>query len=64
MIKGDNGIWSATIGPLKPEYYVYVFVVDGVQTLDPQNIFHVRDGAAVRQCASDRRRVQQCLCGQ
>jgi enterochelin esterase-like enzyme len=44
MTKGENGIWSATIGPLKPEYYVYVFVVDGVQTLDPQNIFHVRDG--------------------
>ncbi|RPJ83291.1 MAG: hypothetical protein EHM13_07820, partial [Acidobacteria bacterium] len=44
MTKGDNGVWSATIGPLKPEYYVYVFVVDGVQTLDPQNIFHVRDG--------------------
>jgi enterochelin esterase-like enzyme len=44
MTKGDNGVWSATIGPLKPEYYVYVFLVDGVQTLDPQNIFHVRDG--------------------
>jgi enterochelin esterase-like enzyme len=44
MNKGENGIWSATIGPLKPEYYVYVFVVDGVQTLDPQNVFHVRDG--------------------
>jgi enterochelin esterase-like enzyme len=44
MTKGENGVWSATIGPLKPEYYVYVFVVDGVQTLDPQNIFHVRDG--------------------
>jgi enterochelin esterase-like enzyme len=44
MTKGDNGVWSATIGPLKPEYYVYVFVVDGAQALDPQNIFHVRDG--------------------
>jgi enterochelin esterase family protein len=44
MTKGDNGVWSATIGPLKPEYYVYVFVVDGAQALDPQNVFHVRDG--------------------
>ncbi len=44
MTKGDNGVWSATIGPLKAEYYVYVFVVDGVQAFDPQNIFHVRDG--------------------
>jgi len=44
MTKGDNGVWSATIGPLKPEYYIYVFVVDGVQALDPQNLFHMRDG--------------------
>ncbi|AMY09238.1 Carbohydrate acetyl esterase/feruloyl esterase precursor [Luteitalea pratensis] len=44
MTRGEDGVWSATIGPLKPEYYVYVYVVDGVQTLDPQNIFHVRDG--------------------
>ena len=45
MSKGEDGIWLATIGPLKPEYYVYVFVVDGVLALDPQNVFHVRDGA-------------------
>jgi enterochelin esterase family protein len=44
MTKGDEGVWSATIGPLKPEYYVYVFVVDGVQAQDPRNIFRVRDG--------------------
>jgi enterochelin esterase-like enzyme len=44
MTKGDNGIWSATIGPLKPEYYIYIFVVDGVQAFDPQNPFHMRDG--------------------
>ena len=44
MAKGDDGVWSATIGPLKPEYYVYVFVVDGVQAQDPRNIFRVRDG--------------------
>jgi len=44
MTKGDDGVWSATVGPLKPEYYVYVFVVDGVQAQDPRNIFRVRDG--------------------
>ena len=44
MSRGDNGVWSATVGPLKPEYYAYVFVVDGVQAFDPQNVFHVRDG--------------------
>lgn len=44
MAKGEGGVWSATVGPLKPEYYVYAFVVDGVVTMDPQNLFHVRDG--------------------
>jgi enterochelin esterase-like enzyme len=44
MVKGEGGVWSATIGPLKPEHYIYVFVVDGVQALDPQNVFHARDG--------------------
>jgi enterochelin esterase family protein len=45
LSKDDKGVWSATIGPLKPEYYTYVFVVDGVLTLDPQNVLHMRDGA-------------------
>ena len=44
MTKDDSGVWSATIGPLKPEYYIYVFVVDGVQAFDPQNPLHMRDG--------------------
>jgi enterochelin esterase family protein len=44
MAKGEDGVWSATIGPLKPEFYVYVFVVDGALAFDPQNVFHVRDG--------------------
>ena len=44
MTKDDNGVWSATIGPLKPEYYNYFFVVDGVRTMDPQNPVHTRNG--------------------
>ncbi len=44
MTKGDNGIWSATIGPLKPEYYTYRLVVDGVVMLDPQNPLQTRNG--------------------
>ena len=44
MTKGENGVWSATIGPLKPEYCTYSFVVDGVRTLDPQNPVHTRNG--------------------
>ena len=34
---GEDGIWSATIGPLDPEMYVYYFTVDGVRLTDPSN---------------------------
>jgi len=44
MIKGDSSEWSLTIGPLKPEFYGYTFIVDGVQTLDPSNARTKRDG--------------------
>jgi enterochelin esterase family protein len=37
MTKDDKGVWSATVGPLTPDYYSYSFVVDGVRTLDPKN---------------------------
>jgi enterochelin esterase family protein len=35
--KGPDGVWSATVGPLEPEMYVYFFVVDGVRLTDPSN---------------------------
>jgi enterochelin esterase-like enzyme len=44
MSKNDQGVWSTIVGPLKSEYYIYVFVVDGVQAFDPQNVFHMRVG--------------------
>ena len=31
------GVWSATIGPLSPDEYVYYFTVDGVRMTDPSN---------------------------
>lgn len=37
MTRGDDGVWSVTVGPLEPEMYVYYFVVDGVRTVDPSN---------------------------
>jgi enterochelin esterase-like enzyme len=37
MGKGADGIWTATVGPLAPEMYVYFFVVDGVRLTDPGN---------------------------
>lgn len=38
MVKSANGAWSATVGPLKPEFWIYTFSVNGVTTLDPRNI--------------------------
>ena len=37
LTKGDDGIWSATVGPLPPDIYTYAFNVDGVPTPDPRN---------------------------
>lgn len=37
MSRGSDGVWSATVGPLKPDIYVYYFNVDGVRLTDPSN---------------------------
>src|SRR5690242_6020649 len=31
MTKGADGVWTTTVGPLKPELYGYWFMVDGVR---------------------------------
>ena len=38
MVKDEKGVWSATVGPLKPEFWIYTFSVNGVTILDPRNI--------------------------
>lgn len=35
--KGNDGVWSLTVGPLRPDMYVYQLVVDGVRMADPGN---------------------------
>jgi enterochelin esterase-like enzyme len=35
--KGEDGIWTLTIGPLEPDMYAYHFNVDGMQITDPSN---------------------------
>lgn len=37
MVKGDNGVWEVTHGPVDPGAYRYTFMVDGVSTIDPRN---------------------------
>jgi enterochelin esterase-like enzyme len=37
MQKDDQGVWSVTTAPLRPDYYGYSYSVDGVRNLDPYN---------------------------
>jgi enterochelin esterase-like enzyme len=37
MQKDDQGVWSATTDPLKPDIYTYSFSVDGATVSDPRN---------------------------
>jgi enterochelin esterase-like enzyme len=37
--KGDNGIWTLTLVPLRADMYAYHLNVDGVQMADPNNTY-------------------------
>lgn len=45
LVRNDTGLYSLTVGPLKPELYAYSFTVDGVRTIDPNNVQVRRDGS-------------------
>src|SRR5688572_7506544 len=37
MVKDTSGVWSITVGPVKPDIYPYSFRVDSVTVADPNN---------------------------
>jgi enterochelin esterase-like enzyme len=37
MAKGEDGVWSVTVGPVEPEIYTYSFLIDGVKAIDLAN---------------------------
>lgn len=37
MEKGENGVWSVTVGPVGPGVWEYSFQVDGLSMIDPAN---------------------------
>lgn len=48
LTKGDDGVWEfKTPAPLKPELYSYSFLVDGLKSTDPNNVYLIRDVATV-----------------
>lgn len=47
FVKGNNGIWSFTSEPLASDFYSYNLIIDGVRTIDPNNVYVIRDVASV-----------------
>lgn len=43
LTKDEKGQWTFTSSVLPSELYTYNIIVDGVKTLDPANVFNVRD---------------------
>lgn len=48
LTKADNGMWEYTTPvALSPELYSYTFFVDSLRTMDPSNVYAIRDIATV-----------------
>ncbi len=47
MHKDGRGVWEFTCGPLEPELYCYSFIVNGIKSIDPQNVYLLRDVGSV-----------------
>jgi len=47
LSRDDHGVWSISVGPMKPDFYQYHFTVDGVKTIDPANVHSVNDAVRI-----------------
>ena len=47
LTKNAQGVWSTSIGSLKPDLYTYCFLVDGVKTIDPNNVHSANDAVRI-----------------
>jgi len=47
MIKDEKGLWLYTTAPLASDLYGYAFIVDGLRSTDPNNVYMIRDVASV-----------------
>jgi 1,4-alpha-glucan branching enzyme len=43
LVRNDTGLWTVTVGPLKPDFYLYNFTVDVARVIDPSNAQAIRD---------------------
>jgi enterochelin esterase-like enzyme len=44
LVRNDTGLFTLTVGPLKPELYGYTYAIDGINSIDPNNVQVRRDG--------------------
>lgn len=47
MTRDDKGTWTYTTAALPSDLYSYSFIVDGLKTTDPANVYLIRDVATV-----------------
>lgn len=47
LARDAQGVWSISLGQLAPEFYSYSFLVDGVKTIDPNNVHSIGDAARI-----------------
>lgn len=47
MKEGEGGVWEYTTPPLNSELYSYMFMVDGIATIDPNHPYVFRDFATL-----------------
>ena len=45
--KDARGVWSISIGPMVPDLYTYAFIVDGIKTIDPNNVHSANDALRI-----------------
>lgn len=47
LTKDAQGVWSVSVGQLEPDLYTYSFFVDGVKTIDPNNVHSTNDALRI-----------------
>ena len=47
LSRDGHGVWSTSVGPVKPDLYQYYFTVDGVKTIDPANVHSGNDAVRI-----------------
>ncbi len=47
LTKGEDGTWTFQSQPLGSDLYSYSIIIDGLKTLDPNNVYVIRDVASI-----------------